>query len=85
MEIALTICNLIVAGASVCGLIFSLFCWILNQKKQTEDIRQLKEENTIICYGLSACLDGLIQLGTNGDTHKAKEDLEKYLNKSAHK
>lgn len=51
---------------------------------QDRDIAKLKEENQLICYGLSAALDGLEQLGANHTVPKAKEKLEKYLNQAAH-
>lgn len=54
-------------------------------RRQDRDIARLKEENQLICYGLSAALDGLEQLGANHTVPKAKEKLEKYLNQEAHK
>ena len=45
----------------------------------------MKEENTMLCYTMSACLDGLIQLGANHAVPTAKDKLDKYLNKQAHK
>lgn len=52
---------------------------------QDRDIARLKEENQLICYGLSAALDGLEQLGANHSVPIAKNKLEKYLNMQAHK
>lgn len=52
---------------------------------QDRDIARLKEENTLICFALSACLDGLEQLGANHTVPKAKDKLNKYLNQQAHK
>lgn len=52
---------------------------------QDKDIARLKEENQLICYGLSAALDGLEQLGANHSVPIAKNKLEKYLNMQAHK
>lgn len=45
----------------------------------------MKEENTLMCYALMACLDGLMQLGANHTVPVAKEKLDKYLNQQAHK
>ena len=39
---------------------------------QDKDIARLKEENQLICYGLSAALDGLEQLGANHSVPIAK-------------
>ena len=79
-----------VAGIiSALGVIIVAFCklhkWFLKQEKQDEEIKQIKEEDTLICYALSACLDGLMQLGANHTVPDAKEKLDKFLNKQAHK
>lgn len=52
---------------------------------QDKDIARLKEENQLICYGLSAALDGLEQLGANHSVPIAKNKLQNYLNEQAHK
>lgn len=75
---------LIGAIGAIFGLIFAVYRWYLRQNKDTEEIKHLKKENTLICYALSACLDGLVQLGANHTVPKAKDKLDKYLNQSAH-
>ena len=58
---------------------------IASLKKQHEDdVHRLKEENCLICFALSAGLDGLQQLGANHTVPVAKEKLDKYLNQQAH-
>jgi len=59
--------------------------WVLRQDRQDESVRQLKEENALIVYALSACLDGLGQLGANHTVPTAKEKLDNYINQQAHK
>lgn len=49
------------------------------------DINAIKEELTVICYVLLANLDGLKQLGANGNVSEAYEKLEKHLNTMSHK
>ena len=81
------------------GTAIAFFCkvhkWYLKQEQQTADIAHLKErhtedvkklnkENALVIYALSACLDGLSQLGANHTVPKAKEALDKHLNKQAH-
>lgn len=63
-----------------------------NYKKQKKEIEVLKAENkkqneelTLVCFGLSACLEGLIQLGCNHTVTTAKDKLDKYINNMAHK
>ena len=59
--------------------------WYLKQNVQDKDIDKIKEENTLIVFALSACLDGLQQLGANHTVTVAKDKLDKYINKRAHK
>lgn len=67
------------------GIILKIHKWYLKQENQDAQIQRMKEENTLICYALSACLDGLSQLGANHTVPIAKEKLDKYLNQQAHK
>lgn len=77
--------SIITALGVIFGFIFKVHKWYLKQEKQDEEIKQIKEEDTLICYALSACLDGLMQLGANHTVPDAKDKLDKYLNKQAHK
>ncbi len=53
-------------------------------KEQNREIKRIKTEQTLICFALSACLDGLEQLGANHTVPKARDMLDKHLNKAAH-
>ena len=77
--------SLVTALGVIIGFVFKVHKWYLRQEKQDEEIKQIKEEDTLICYALSACLDGLQQLGCNHTVPDAKEKLDKYLNQQAHK
>lgn len=77
------------------GILAKVYKWYLKQNKQDDiikelkehheaDIHKIKEENCLICFALSACLDGLQQLGANHTVPVAKEKLDKYLNQQAH-
>ena len=77
--------SLVTALGVVFGLIFKAHKWYLKQEKQDEEIKRIKEEDTLICFALSACLDGLQQLGANHTVPVAKDKLDKYLNQQAHK
>ena len=83
--------NTIVAAAGVVtAIIFFLKLlkkaieWLNKQKKQDGDIKSIKKEMTLMCYCMSACLDGLLQLNCNHTVPKAKDKLDKYINQSAH-
>ena len=67
------------------GVLLAVYRWYLRQEAQDKEIERIKEEDTLIVYALSACLDGLEQLGANHTVSAAKEKLDKYINKQAHK
>ena len=69
--------------------------WVDRQRKQDEDIKALKkhheedmvsikEEQTLLVYGVLACLKGLSEQGCNGPVTEAIHKFEKYLNQKAH-
>lgn len=74
----LTACGTIIA------IVFTVFKWIANQKKQDEDIKALKKETGIICEAIRSCLDGLEQLGANHSVTASKNKLDEHLNEKAH-
>jgi len=49
-----------------------------------EDMRGINEEQTLLTYGILACLKGLKEQGCNGPVSEAINKIEKYLNKKAH-
>ncbi|MGM9647249.1 MAG: branched-chain amino acid ABC transporter permease [Eubacteriales bacterium] len=82
----------IITAGSVVGAIISMLVvvlkvhkWYLRQQKQNEEIARMKKENKLICEGLSACLDGLSQLGANHTVPVVKKKLDDHLNEVAHK
>lgn len=50
----------------------------------TEDMRGINEEQTLLTYGVLACLKGLKEQGCNGPVSEAINKIEKFLNKKAH-
>ena len=81
----ITLAALISALGVVFGIVFAVYRWYLKQEKQDKDIARIKEEDTLIVFALSACLDGLQQLGANHTVPIAKDKLDKYINQQAHK
>ena len=88
--IVITPQGLITAGAVLAALIAifgyynKVYKFIMQQKKQDEDIKGMKEELTVLTHGVLACLKGLKEQGCNGAVTEAIADMEKYLNKKAH-
>lgn len=77
------------------GILVKVVRWMDNQKKQDTDIKSLREthvtdmnsmkqEQTLIVYGLLACLKGLKEQGCNGPVTEAINRIEKHLNQKAH-
>ena len=54
-------------------------------KNFNEEMEFDKEERLIIIKALSACLDGLSQLGANHSVTASKTELDNFLLKSSHK
>lgn len=84
-ETIITAASVLGAAIILLGAIFKTYNWYQKQNTQDEEINQIKEEQCLICYGLLSCLDGLKQLGANGNVTVAHEKLEKHINQSAHK
>lgn len=55
------------------------------KKHHEEDIKAIKEEQTLLVEGILACLQGLQEKGCNGPVTKAIERYKTYLNTKAHK
>ena len=53
-------------------------------RKQSEIIKEIMDEQSLICYGLRGALQGLIEQGCNGPCKDALEKLNKHLNQEAH-
>ena len=53
-------------------------------KHQQAEIAAIKREQSVMCYGILACLKGLKEQGCNGPVTEALHTLEKHLNQSAH-
>ena len=83
-ELLLILAEVMGAGAVVFGAIFALYRWVLRQNKQDTEIKALKEEQTVICYGVLAALKGLREQGCNGPVTEAINKIEKHLNQKAH-
>ncbi len=77
------------------GIAWAIIRWVLKRENTTNGLEELKETHeadigkiqTELCelsYGLRAALDGLMQLGCNGNVTTAHERLEKHINKQAH-
>ena len=81
----------IITVAAVLAALFALFGyynkehnWYLKQEQQDKDIKSIKADNTMLTYGVLACLKGLHEQGCDGPVDEAITKFEKYLNQKAH-
>ena len=84
-QIIITIASVITALGVIFGVIFAVYRWYLKQEKQDKDIKAIKEEQTILTYGVLACLKGLKEQGCDGPVTTAISQIENHINKQAHK
>ena len=84
LQSILTASAVLAAVLALLGYYNRVYGWYRNQEKQDEDIRDLKEEQGLLTYGVLACLKGLKEQGCNGPVSEAIGRIEKHLNKRAH-
>ena len=79
---------MVTALTAISAVLRKGYLWFARQEQQNERqwraIRQSREEQTLICYGVRACLQGLIEQGCDGPCKDALTKLDKHLNKAAH-
>lgn len=83
-DIIIKAASLLAALGTLGGVVIALYKQFQSNKKQTEAIKEIQEEQILICYGLKGALNGLIEQGCDGPVHDALDKLEKHLNKCAH-
>lgn len=54
------------------------------EERHDGDVREIQTEQTLVIYGLLACLKGLQAQGCNGAVPEAISRIEKHLNQKAH-
>ena len=72
------------AAGVASGAFFAVFKFLEREKHQQAEIAAIKREQSVMCYGILACLKGLKEQGCNGPVTEALHTLEKHLNQSAH-
>lgn len=92
----LTAASLLTAACTIFAFIFKGYDWYKKQNAQegeleeirsqhSADVKAIKEEQTLLVYGILACLKGLKEQGCNGPVTEAIDKIEKHLNIEAHK
>lgn len=84
VETIIKIAGLITALGVIVGVIVGAIKFVAANRRQSEEIRAIQNEQTVICYALRGALQGLIEQGCNGPCKDALARLDKHLNQSAH-
>lgn len=90
MEVTITadgiikLASLLGALGVIGGMALWAYKFVARNKKQDEELKSIRREQTLICYGVLACLKGLKEQGCNGPVTAALDKLEKHLNEAAH-
>ena len=91
----ITVASVLGAILAIVAFFAKIVRWVDKQDQQDEkiqkleahhedDIKSLKEEQTLLVYGVLACLQGLKEQGCNGPVTEAISKYKKYLNQKAH-
>lgn len=78
------------------GFLWAIFKFIDRQKEQDKEIEKmnkkidneistLRGELQVITYGMLSALDGLKQMGANGNVTDAHDRIQKHMNEAAHR
>lgn len=87
--------TLLGAVCGICAFVYKIIRWFQDQQKQSidieelnkrekDDIQEIKDEQCVLTYGVLACLKGLSEQGCDGPVTEAIHMLEKHLNQRAH-
>ena len=79
-----TLAEVLTALGVIGGVVLWCIKVIQRSKRQHEELKAIRKEQTLICYGLLACLKGLKEQGSNGPVTEAMDRLEEHLNQAAH-
>ena len=78
------IAALVAAVLALASQIAKSVRWLDRQKQQDAELAAIREEQTLLTYGVLACLKGLKEQGCDGPVTDAITKIEKYINKKAH-
>ena len=85
VEIIITAASVVTALGVIFGILFAFFKWLMKRDKNDIEIREIKEEQSLLTKGVLACLKGLKEQGCDGPVTIAIAEIEDHINKQAHK
>ena len=80
----IALAELLTALGVIGGGILWCIKFVQRSRRQHEELKAIRREQTLICYGLLACLQGLKEQGCNGPVTEAMNRIEEHLNQAAH-
>lgn len=80
----ITFAALLAAIAAILTQYNKGYDFVKRQKKQDEIIEDIQKEQSLLTYGILACLKGLKEQGCDGPVTEAVSKIEKHLNVKAH-
>ena len=80
----IALAELVTALGVIGGVVLWCIKFVQRSKRQHEELKAIRREQTLICYGLLACLQGLKEQGCNGPVTEAMNRIEEHLNQAAH-
>ena len=85
LQSLITAAAILTAAGALLGAYNKTYHWVQRQQRQDESIAELKAEQSLLTYGVLACLKGLRERGCNGPVTEAIRTIETHLNTQAHK
>lgn len=80
----ITLAAVLGAAAAILKYYNKGYDFVKRQEEQDKIIKAIQEEQTLLTYGVLACLKGLHEQGANGPVTEAIDKIEKHINKRAH-
>ena len=80
----IALAELVTALGVIGGVVLWCIKFVQRSRRQHEELKAIRKEQTLICYGLLACLQGLKEQGCNGPVTEAMNRIEEHLNQAAH-
>ena len=83
-QTVITVAAVLAAAGGIGAAVARVVRWLDRQKAQDADLDAIREEQTLLTYGVLACLKGLQEQGCNGPVTEAIDKIEKHINMAAH-
>lgn len=83
-QTVITVAAVLAAAGGIGAAVARVVRWLDRQKEQDRDLDAIREEQTLLTFGVLACLKGLQEQGCNGPVTDAIDKIERHINKAAH-